>query len=136
MVDRTSRRRGGTNGSSRSRGGGQPKPLSKGKELLNDSVTEMASPVLEKYGIPALDELFLRIDVAINEFKEEVDSLFTEMVDQSREDHGRLKSLLGKDEQAEEEPSEEVAPAPELSEIERRLEGLEGTSNPGVQSSS
>ncbi|MBA7565018.1 hypothetical protein ES708_06688 [subsurface metagenome] len=96
----------------------------------------MTSPVLEKYGIPALDELFSRIDMAMNEFKEEVDSLFTEMVDQAKEDHGRLKSLLGKDEKAEEEPSEEVEPAPELSEIERRLEGLEGTTNPGVQSGS
>lgn len=136
MVDRISRRKGGTNGSSRSRGGGQPKRLSKGQELLKDSVTEMTSPVLEKYGIPALDELFSRIDMAMNEFKEEVDSLFTEMVDQAREDHGRLKSLLGKDEIAEEEPSEEMEPAPELSEIERRLEGLEGTTNPGVQSGS
>lgn len=132
MVDRT---RGSSNvkgsaAGAKSKTGGKKGAASKepktNREVAFDKLQMLTSPILEKYGVAAFDELVSRLENTVKEYTEEVDALFKEMVSQSREDHERMKTLLTgqePEETEEEETAEETEEA--MSEYEKRLERME-----------
>lgn len=94
------------------------------REIAYQKLEELTAPILEKYGVPAFDELMNRLESVIKDFTAEVSTLFKEMVNRSREDHERLKSLLVEEEGAEEQ-QEELENEAKMSEFEKRLEQME-----------
>jgi hypothetical protein len=135
MVDRTrgaSSKRGSASGA-KSKAGGK-KGTAKGvasnepqtnREIAFQKLQELASPILEKYGVTAFDELITRLEDTVKGYTEEVDALFKEMVSQSREDYERMKSLLTAQEPDEVEQEETEVEEETMSEIEKRLERQE-----------
>jgi len=101
-----------------------PQPLNN-QEVVRQKLEELTAPILEKYGVPAFDEIMNRLETTVKEFTEEVNTLFSEMVNRSREDHERLKSLLTEDEGDEGEQDEKPENDEEMSEFEKRLERME-----------
>ncbi len=95
------------------------------QEVIRQKLEELTAPILDKYGVPAFDELMNRLETTVKEFTEEVNTLFSEMVNRSREDHERLKSLLTEDEGDEGERDEKPDNDEEMSEFEKRLERME-----------
>ncbi|MBA7661146.1 hypothetical protein ES703_69158 [subsurface metagenome] len=95
------------------------------QEVIRQKLEELTAPILDKYGVPAFDEVMNRLETTVKEFTEEVNTLFSEMVDRSREDHERLKSLLTEDEGDEGEQDEKPENDEEMSEFEKRLERME-----------
>ena len=96
------------------------------REVVLQKLEQLTSPILEKYGVPAFDELVIRLEGTVKEFTEEVNTLFDEMVVQAREDHERMKSLLGEGENEEPgEGGEETEDEGGMSEIEKRLERMD-----------
>lgn len=144
MVDSTIKRRKAKGKSTRARAGKRgkaSKPAAGGteqpgtaREILVQRLTELTEPIMEKYGQSAFDELMTRMEAAIQEYTQEVRTLFTEMVHQSREEHLRLKAILDQDKAVEEqdkiEKEEEVDVIEEgegndMSEYEKRLERMD-----------
>ncbi len=95
------------------------------QEIIQKKLTKLTSAILEQFGQIAFEELIGRLETTIQEFNEEVKSLFTEMVDQSKDDLGRLKSLMVQGEEDEDEPEPDVTDEAGLSEFERRLEAMD-----------
>ncbi len=95
------------------------------QEVIRKKLEELTAPILDKYGVPAFDEIMNRLETTVKEFTEEVNTLFSEMVNRSREDHERLKSLLTEDEGDEGEQDEKPENDEEISEFEKRLERME-----------
>ncbi|UCH62620.1 MAG: hypothetical protein JSU77_12630 [Fidelibacterota bacterium] len=95
------------------------------QEVIRQKLEELTAPILEKYGIPAFDEIMNRLETTVKEFTEEVNTLFSEMVIRSREDHERMKSLLTDDEGDEGGHDEKTENNVEMSEFEKRLELME-----------
>ena len=71
---------------------------SNNREQIQKKLIKLTAPILEQYGQIAFEELISRLETTIQEFNTEVGTLFTEMVDQSKEDFGRLKSLMEQEE--------------------------------------
>ncbi len=67
---------------------------SNNRELIQKKLIKLTAPILDQYGQIAFEELISRLETTIQEFNTEVGTLFTEMVDQWKEDFGRLKSLM------------------------------------------
>ena len=88
---------------------------------------ELTLPILEKFGQPAFDELHSRLEVVIQEYTVEVQGLFNDLVGQAKLDHERLVGLLKRDESDSDDDSADAAVPDDanMSDIERRLEGLE-----------
>lgn len=101
-----------------------PQPLNN-QEVVRQKLEELTAPILDKYGVPAFDEIINRLETTVKEFTEEVNTLFSEMVNRSREDHERLKSLLTEDEGDEGEQDKQPENDEEISEFEKRLERME-----------
>ncbi len=95
------------------------------QEIIQKKLNKLTSPILDQFGQIAFEELISRLETTIQEFNEEVKSLFTEMVDQSKDDLGRLKSLMVQGEESDDESEPDVADEAGLSEFERRLEAME-----------
>ncbi|UCH09640.1 MAG: hypothetical protein JSU61_10500 [Fidelibacterota bacterium] len=97
------------------------------REVVFQRLEELTAPILDKYGVPAFDELVTRLEGTVKEFTEEVNTLFDEMVVQAREDHERMKSLLveGGDEECSEGETEELVNEEGMSELEKRLEKMD-----------
>ena len=95
------------------------------QEVIRKKLEELTSPILDKYGVLAFDEVMKRLETTVKEFTEEVSTLFDEMVSRSREDHERMKSLLTEDEGNELQPAEELENEENMSEFEKRLEHTE-----------
>ena len=95
------------------------------QEQIQKKLIKLSAPILEQYGQIAFEELINRLETTIQEFNAEVGTLFTELVDQSKEAYGRLKSLMDQKEAPEEEPEPGVVDDAELSEFEKRLEAME-----------
>ena len=95
------------------------------QEIIQKKLIKLSAPILEQYGQIAFEELINRLETTIQEFNEEVGTLFTGMVDQSKEAYGRLKSLMDQKEAPEEEPEPGVVEDAGLSEFEKRLEAME-----------
>ncbi len=104
--------------------GSTPQPQNN-RGIVYQKLEEQTAPILEKYGVPAFDELLNRLESTIKEFNEEVGSLFTEMVDQSREEHERMKSLLAEEGCEEGEQEEKLENVENMSEFEKKLERME-----------
>ena len=100
------------------------------QEIIQKKLTKLTSAILEQFGQIAFEELISRLETTIQEFNEEVKSLFTEMVDQSKDDLGRLKSLMVQGEEDEDETEPDVADEAGLSEFERRLEAMDKEKTP------
>ena len=98
----------------------EAQPPKTNREIMEQKLSGLAAPVLEKYGTPAFDELITRLETTIEEFNAEVSNLFANMVNQSREDHARMKSMLHPEQGDEKEDALENDD--NLSEIEKRLE--------------
>lgn len=95
------------------------------QEVIRKKLEELTSPILDKYGVLAFDEVMKRLETTVKEFTEEVSTLFDEMVSRSREDHERMKSLLTEEEGNDAEPEEELENEEDMSEFEKRLEHRE-----------
>lgn len=95
-------------------------PPKTNREIMEQKLSGLAAPVLEKYGTPAFDELMTRLETTIEDFNAEVSNLFADMVNQSREDHARMKSMLNPEHGDEQE--EALKNDDNMSEIEKRLE--------------
>ncbi len=95
------------------------------REVIRQKLEELTAPILDRYGMPAFNEVMNRLETTVKEFTEEVNTLFSEMVDRSREDHERMKSLLTDEEGNEEEQDEKLENDEEISEFEKRLERME-----------
>lgn len=96
------------------------------QELIQKKLIKLSAPILEQYGQIAFEELINRLETTIQEFNAEVGTLFNEMVDQSKEDYGRLKSLMEQGEEPEAEPETgRMDEESEMSDFERRLEAME-----------
>lgn len=95
------------------------------QEQIQKKLIKLSAPILEQYGQVAFEELINRLETTIQEFNAEVGTLFTEMVDQSKEDYGRLKSLIDQGEEPVAEPETGRMDESEMSEYEKRLEAME-----------
>ncbi len=95
------------------------------QEIIRQKLEELTAPILDKYGIPAFDEVMNRLETTVKEFTGEVNTLFSEMVDRSREDHERMKSLLTEEDDNEGEQEEKLENDQEISEFEKRLERMD-----------
>ncbi len=95
------------------------------QEQIQKKLIKLSAPILEQYGQVAFEELINRLETTIQEFNAEVGTLFTEMVDQSKEDYGRLKSLMDQGEEPVAEPETGRMDESEMSEYERRLETMD-----------
>ncbi len=95
------------------------------REIIHKKLVKLTSQILDQYGQIAFEEIISRLESVIQEFNEEVQSLFTEMKDQSEDDLGRLKSLMVQGEEPEKEPEADLPEMPGMSEFERRLEAME-----------
>ena len=99
--------------------------LQNNREVIRQKLEELTAPILDKYGMPAFDEVMNRLETTVKEFTEEVNTLFSEMVNRSREDHERMKSLLTEEECDEGEQVEKLENDKEISEFEKRLERMD-----------
>ncbi len=95
------------------------------QEQIQKKLVKLSAPILEQYGQIAFEELIKRLETTIQEFNAEVGTLFTEMVDQSKEDYGRLKSLMEQSEEPVEEPDSGRIDDTEMSDFEKRLEEMD-----------
>ncbi len=102
-------------------------PPKTNREIMEQKLSALAAPVLENYGTPAFDELITRLETTIEEFNAEVSHLFADMVNQSREDHARMKSMLNPEDSGEQE--EALENDDDMSEIEKRLENRDREAN-------
>lgn len=98
---------------------------SNNREQIQKKLIKLTAPILDQYGQVAFEELISRLETTIQEFNTEVGTLFTEMVDQSKEDFGRLKSLLEQGEEPEAEAETDGLDLSEMSEYEKRLEEMD-----------
>ncbi len=126
MADRKGRRGAQKGRATKAADSTKPADLYGKKLVIYKKLKELLNPVMDNYGEAALEELVKRLEVTVTDFNAEVSSLFTEMVGQSKENHAHLKSLLTHDEDAEEETELDTEPVEGMSDIERRLEGMEG----------
>jgi hypothetical protein len=95
------------------------------REVIRQKLEELTAPILDKYGMPAFDEVMNRLETTVKEFTEEVNTLFSEMVNRSKDDHERMKSLLTEEECDEGEQDEKLENDKEISEFEKRLERMD-----------
>ena len=133
MAERsTSRRsaRGGKKSSDNGKNAKTPEPensveMNRAKVRLR--LEELTLPILEKFGQPAFDELHSRLEVVIREYTIEVEGLFSDLVGQAKLEHERLMGLLKRDETEGDgdSPDPVLADDEDLSDIERRLEGMD-----------
>ena len=98
---------------------------SNNREQIQKKLIKLTAPILDQYGQIAFEELISRLETTIQEFNAEVGTLFTEMVDQSKEDFGRLKSLMEQGEEPETEAETGELDLSEMSEYEKRLEAMD-----------
>lgn len=140
MVERKSRRdraagKGSKNGTDKESAAPELSPQEANRALVLSRIEELTLPILDKYGELAFEEILGRLNQVIEEYTLEVQHLFTGLVDQAREDHGRLRGLLDRD--AGESETDESAPAPtedkNMSEFERRLESDDLASNDAAE---
>lgn len=103
--------------------GTEQTPTSRG--IIVRRLVELTEPIMEQYGQAAFDEVMTRMEATIQDFTQEVRTLFTEMVHQSREEHERLKAMLVQDEAVEEGDVIEEEQDTEMSEFEKRLENMD-----------
>lgn len=133
MVERKSRR-GSKNNTGKKTAAPELTPQEANRALVIRRIEELTLPILEKYGEPAFEEILGRLNRVIDEYTAEVQHLFTGLVDQAKEDHGRLRGLLDRDEGGTETAEAEAPPEDrDMSEIERRLESEESASNDAAE---
>ncbi len=100
-------------------------PPKNNREVMDQKLRQLTTPVLDKYGIPAFDELIERLEGTFDDFNLEVTSLFEDMVHQSREHHARMKSMLAPEEGDETEEAGAMGNQDNMSEYEKRLENMD-----------
>ncbi len=107
--------------------GNEDKKVLTNQDVVRERLQKLSLPILERYGESAFDELLTRLEMTIEEFTTEFETLFTEMIDQSKDDYRRLQNLLAPDESpaAVEEEGQPDSEAAEMSEFERRREELD-----------
>ncbi len=134
MVERKSRR-GSKNSTDKKTAAPELTPQEANRALVIRRIEELTLPILEKYGEAAFEEILGRLNQVIDEYTAEVQHLFTGLVEQAKEDHGRLRGLLDRDEGGTETAEAEAPPEDrDMSEIERRLESEESASNDAAES--
>lgn len=128
MAERGGRgRRGGQKGkSTKAAASTKPADMYGKKLVVYKKLKELLNPVMDNFGLAATEEVVDRMEATIGEFNNEVASLFTEMVGQSKENHAHLKSLLTQEEDSETETQLDETALEGMSDIEKRLEGFEG----------
>ena len=64
------------------------------RDILKSKLDALTSPVMDRYGLTAFDELTARLGATIKAFSDELGELFSRMVSQSQDEYDRLKSLM------------------------------------------
>ena len=108
-------------------------PPKNNREVMGRKLRQLTTPVLDKYGMPAFDELMERLEGTIEDFNAEVKSLFEDMVHQSREYHARMKSMLAPEEGDETGKANAMGNEENMSEYEKRLENMDKEKTSGAK---
>ena len=108
-------------------------PPKNNREVMDEKLRQLTTPVLDKYGKPAFDELIERLEGTIDDFNAEVKSLFEDMVHQSREQHARMKSMLAPVEGDDSEEAQAMGNEEHMSEYEKRLENMDEEKTSGAK---
>jgi hypothetical protein len=126
VVDRKGSSQGKTGTKSAKKSSEDKKTLTN-HDVVRERLQKLSLPVLERYGESAFDELLARLETTIEEFTTEFETLFTEMIDQSRDDYRRLQNLLAPEENTEavDEEAQPDSSMDNMSEFERKLEEME-----------
>lgn len=103
------------------------------QQYLMDQFGGLMDQVGDGFGGPLQEELIRRLERTIADFHEEVNEMLGNLKDNSEKRHDRLKEIWNNPDTAVDDASDEPDDSPgdesEMSEYEKRLEGLEGDSN-------
>ena len=102
------------------------------QQYLMDQFGGLMDQVGDGFGGPLQEELIRRLERTIADFHEEVNEMLGNLKDNSEKRHDRLKEIWNNPDTSVDDVRDEPEDAPseerEMSEYEKRLEGLEGDS--------
>jgi len=102
------------------------------QQYLMDQFGGLMDQVGDGFGGPLQEELIRRLEQTIADFHEEVNEMLSNLKDNSEKRHERLKEIWNNPDAADndvpDEPDDEPGSEREMSEYEKRIEGLEGDS--------
>jgi len=102
------------------------------QQYLMDQFGGLMDQVGDGFGGPLQEELIRRLEQTIADFHEEVNEMLSNLKDNSEKRHERLKEIWNNpdavDNDVPDEPDDEPGSEREMSEYEKRIEGLEGDS--------
>ena len=103
------------------------------KKYLMDQFGSLMEKVGDGFGIPLQEELVRRLEQTIADFHEEVTELLENLKDNSEKRHDRHKEIWNNpdaavDDDAPDESDDGPGDESDMSEYEKRIEGLEGDS--------
>lgn len=100
------------------------------QQYLMDQFGGLMDQVGDGFGGPLQEELIRRLERTIADFHEEVNEMLGNLKDNSEKRHDRLKEIWNNPDTAVDDVADEPEDGPsdesEMSEYEKRLEGLEG----------
>jgi len=102
------------------------------QQYLMDQFGGLMDQVGDGFGGPLQEELIRRLEQTIADFHEEVNEMLGNLKDNSEKRHDRLKEIWNNPDAAVDDVPDEADDGPgdenEMSEYEKRIEGLEGDS--------
>jgi len=102
------------------------------QQYLMDQFGGLMDQVGDGFGGPLQEELIRRLEQTIADFHEEVNEMLGNLKDNSEKRHERLKEIWNNPDAAVDDVPDEADDGPgdenEMSEYEKRIEGLEGDS--------
>ena len=112
--------------------GSAPPTVDPQQQYLMDQFGGLLEQVGDGFGGPLQEELIRRLEQTIADFHEEVNEMLSNLKDNSEKRHERLKEIWNNPDAADndvpDEPDDEPGSEREMSEYEKRIEGLEGDS--------
>ena len=106
------------------------------QQYLMDQFGGLMDQVGDGFGGPLQEELIRRLEQTIADFHEEVNEMLGNLKDNSEKRHERLKEIWNNPDAAVDDVPDEADDGPgdenEMSEYEKRIEGLEGDSKDDV----
>ena len=100
------------------------------QQYLMDQFGGLMDQVGDGFGGPLQEELIRRLERTIADFHEEVNEMLSNLKDNSEKRHDRLKEIWNNPDTAVDDVPDEPEDGPsdenEMSEYEKRIEGLEG----------
>ena len=103
------------------------------QQYLMDQFGGLMDQVGDGFGGPLQEELIRRLEQTIADFHEEVNEMLSNLKDNSEKRHDRLKEIWNNpdaavDDEVTDEPDDGPGGESDMSEYEKRIEGLEGDS--------